>query len=68
MNFIHTDKGIVIPGIGEPQDKEMQQQIIACFDVQDYPQYIDGIKHVPMSDFVKEWGGALNCLTWTIKI
>lgn len=68
MNFIHTDKGIVISGIGEPQDKEMQQQIIACFDVLDYPQYINGIKQVPMSNFITEWGGALNCLSWTIKI
>ena len=68
MNFIHTDKGIVIPGIDQPQDKEMLQQISACFANLDYPQYIDSIKQVPMLDFVKEWGGALNCLSWTIKI
>ena len=68
MNFIHTDKGIVIPGIGEPHDKDMLQQICACFDNQDFPQYTDGIIQVQMLDFVEEWGGALNCLSWTIKM
>lgn len=63
INSLQTQYFIIIPGIGDPvTDGEAFEQYNALF-----PEYKDKIYMVQMRDFIKEHGGALNCLTWTIK-
>ena len=68
MNFIQTDKSLIVPGIGEPQDHEIFQQLQSCLRMGSNSNYVDHITQISIYDFVHEWGGALNCLSWTIKI
>ncbi len=63
INSLQTQDFIIVPGIGnEVTDAETLDQYRKLF-----PEYKDHIYQVQMRDFIKENGGALNCLTWTIR-
>ena len=63
MNFLQTDKIILIPKFGIDEDIQALNQIKKHFNNYQTEQ----IKNVDMSATVKE-GGALNCISWTIKV
>lgn len=63
MNFLQTDKIILIPKFGINEDIQALNQIKKYFKEYNTEQ----IKNVDMSAIVKE-GGALNCISWTIRI
>lgn len=63
INCLQTHDFIIIPGIGNPiTDAEALEQYKQLF-----PRYEGNIYQVQMREFIAEQGGALNCLTWTIK-
>ena len=63
INCLQTQDFIIIPGIGNAiTDVEALKQYKELF-----PEYKDNIYLVQMREFIKEHGGALNCLTWTIR-
>ncbi len=62
INFLQTKDIIIVPGLGKKTDQEALYQIREL-----YPSYKDRIYMVNIEKIVKRWGGALNCLTWTIK-
>ena len=63
INCLQTQDFIIIPGIGNTiTDAEALKQYKELF-----PKYKDNIYQVQMRAFIEEHGGALNCLTWTIK-
>ena len=63
INCLQTEDFIIIPGIGNViTDAEAIMQYRELF-----PEYKDNIFMVQMREFIAEQGGALNCLTWTIK-
>ena len=63
INCLQTQDFIIIPGIGNTiTDAEAMKQYKELF-----PEYKDNIYQVQMREFIEEHGGALNCLTWTIK-
>lgn len=63
INFLQTKDLILIPKFGIDEDKQALEQIKEYF-----PSYsnINRVHQVGMSEIVKE-GGALNCITWSIK-
>ena len=62
INFLQTKDIILLPSFGIPEDDIAFEQIQNFF-----PDYVDGrIYKIDMTDIVKE-GGALNCISWTIK-
>ena len=63
INSLQTQDFIIIPGIGNTlTDAEALNQYKELF-----PEYKDHIFQVQMREFIEEHGGALNCLTWTIR-
>lgn len=63
INCLQTHDFIIIPGIDNPiTDAEALKQYKQLF-----PRYEGNIYQVQMREFIAEQGGALNCLTWTIK-
>lgn len=63
INCLQTHDFIIIPGIGNPiTDAEALEQYKQLF-----PRYEGNIHQIQMREFIAEQGGALNCLTWTIK-
>lgn len=73
INFLQLGTRILIPKLGyDPLDNEALKQIKAAFETTEHEFDIDLIK-VDMTSIVenmtenKNSGGALNCLTWTIK-
>ena len=63
INCLQTEDFIIIPGIGNViTDAEAIMQYRELL-----PEYKDNIFMVQMREFIAEQGGALNCLTWTIK-
>ena len=63
INCLQTQDFIIIPGIGNTiTDAEALKQYKELF-----PEYKGHIYQVQMREFIEEHGGALNCLTWTIK-
>ena len=63
INSLQTQDFIILPGIGNAiTDAEALKQYKELF-----PEYKDNIYQVQMREFIEEHGGALNCLTWTIK-
>ena len=62
MNFLQTKDIILLPSYGIKEDDIALDQMKKY-----YPEYADGkIHQIDMTDIVKE-GGALNCISWTIK-
>lgn len=63
INCLQTEDFLIVPGIGnEVTDAEAVRQYHELL-----PEYGDNIYQVQMREFVAEQGGALNCLTWTIR-
>lgn len=63
INCLQTQDFIIIPGIGNAiTDVEALKQYKELF-----PEYKGHIYQVQMREFIEEHGGALNCLTWTIR-
>ena len=62
INSIQTEKVIIIPGFGDKNDITVLEQYNRLFS-----SYEDRIYMIEMGDFPEEYGGALNCLTWTVK-
>ena len=60
INWLQTDKVLILPSFGIPEDEKALQQIKRWM-----PQYRDCIEMADASDLVRE-GGCLNCATWTI--
>lgn len=62
INMLQTRDIIIVPGLGVSQDKEALAQIKEL-----HPSYEDRIYQVNIAPIVKQWGGGINCLTWTIS-
>lgn len=60
INWLQTDRVLIIPAFGIPEDEQALHQIKRWM-----PQYRDCIEMADASDLVRE-GGCLNCATWTI--
>lgn len=63
MNFLQTDKMILIPKFGIDEDIPAMNQIKKFFHDYDSNQ----VENVDMDVIVKE-GGALNCITWSLRL
>lgn len=61
MNFLQTDKLILVPAFGIPEDAQAMEQIRSFYSYYKHSQ----IKNVDMSVIVED-GGALNCISWTV--
>ena len=61
LNFFQTKDLILLPEFGIEEDHQVFEQIENF-----YPDYKGKIARVDMTDIVR-YGGALNCITWTIK-
>jgi agmatine/peptidylarginine deiminase len=63
INFLQTKDLILLPKLGADEDEQALKQI---FDF--YPEYADKnrIIQIEMNDIIA-LGGALNCISWTIK-
>lgn len=62
VNLLRTKDFILVPGLGTDSDSEAMKQI-----EQLYPNYEGRIHQVNIAPIVEKYGGAFNCLTWTIK-
>lgn len=63
VNLLRTRDIILMPALGIENDTEALSQIKKL-----YPSYNGRIFSVNISQVIKEWGGALNCLSWTLSI
>ena len=62
INSLQTQHFTIIPGIGNTvTDAEALEQYRHLF-----PQHSGNIYQIQMRDFIAQYGGALNCLTWTL--
>lgn len=61
INMLQTRDVIIIPGLGLPTDGEALSQIKEL-----YPSYEGRIYQINIAPIIKKWGGALNCLSWTV--
>ena len=52
---------IIVPGLGSDSDDEAMKQIIEL-----YPSYNEHIYQINIAPIVEEFGGAFNCLSWTV--
>lgn len=64
LNFLQIENAILIPKLDIDEDNQALEQIKDLFK-----DYIDPqrIKQVNVRDLVEFGGGALNCISWTIK-
>ncbi len=60
INLLEAGDVIIVPGMGLPTDQEAQNQIKGLFLNHDVYQ-------INIFNIVKKWGGALNCLSWTLR-
>lgn len=63
INFLQTKDLILLPKFGIEEDQKALEQI--CYFYSEYAEK-KRIAQIEMKDIVKK-GGALNCITWTIK-
>ena len=62
LNYLQTKDFILLPSLGIDKDDEaMEGEIKKCF-----PDYTDKIQKIKMNSIIAK-GGALNCISWTIK-
>ena len=59
INWLQTDKVLILPKFGIPEDQEAYDQISRLI-----PQYADSIEMVDATDLIRYEGG-LNCASWT---
>ena len=62
INFLLTEQAIFVPIFDKEEDEQALYQIGKCF-----PDYSNRIIPIQLNGIVKE-GGALNCITWNVKI
>lgn len=62
INMLQTRDVIIVPGLGLPTDREVLEQIKEL-----HPSYEGRIYQVNIAPIVEKWGGALNCLSWTMS-
>lgn len=62
INFLQTNKIIIIPALGTPEDAEALEQFKGFF-----PDYKGRIEQVKMKRVISK-GGALNCVSWNIRV
>jgi agmatine deiminase len=64
MNYLQTKDIILLPKLGIEEDEQAYSQICGYF-----PEYdkMGRIRQVDIREILK-YGGALNCISWTIKI
>lgn len=62
INFLQTKDLILLPKLGIDEDIQAYRQIEEY-----YPAYKGYIGQVYLNDIIK-FGGAFNCITWTIKL
>ena len=67
MNYIQIDNLIIVPELGEKTDDEMMHQMLDLYEESIFTEYKRRIIQVQMRDLIKKWGGALNCLSGTVK-
>ncbi|NCC99449.1 MAG: hypothetical protein EOL95_07090 [Bacteroidia bacterium] len=68
MNYIQTNKAILLPGIGNNSDNMAEQSILYHYNEEKFPEYKQRISTIQMRNFIKNCGGGLNCLSWTVLI
>lgn len=59
INWLQTDKVLILPKFGIPEDKEAYEQISRLM-----PQYDGRIEMVDATDLIR-YEGCLNCASWT---
>lgn len=62
INWLQTDKVLMIPAFGCPEDEQAFDQIVSFM-----PMYKDRIEMVPATDLVRH-EGCLNCASWTVRV
>lgn len=62
VNVLRTKDFIIVPGLGTDSDSEAMKQIEGL-----YPAYKGRIHQINIAPIVEEYGGAFNCLTWTVN-
>ena len=62
LNYLQTKDFILLPSLGIEKDDEAMEEEIKKY----FPVYTDKIKKIEMNSIIAK-GGALNCITWTIK-
>jgi agmatine/peptidylarginine deiminase len=60
INWLQTDRVLVLPRFGVPEDEQAYSQIVEFM-----PEYRGRIEMADASDLIRG-GGCLNCATWTI--
>ncbi len=61
VNLLRCRDFIIVPGLGSDSDDEAMKQIIEL-----YPSYNEHIYQINIAPIVEEFGGAFNCLSWTV--
>ncbi len=61
INMLQTREVIIVPSLGLSIDNEVLEQV-----KQLHTSYKGRIFQVNVEAVVRKWGGALNCLTWTV--
>ena len=59
---LQTDKVLLIPSFGCPEDELAVEQIISYM-----PMYKDSVEMVPANDLIRH-EGCLNCASWTVRV
>ena len=59
---LQTDKVLLIPSFGCPEDEQAFEQIISYM-----PMYKDRVEMVPANDLIRH-EGCLNCASWTVRV
>lgn len=62
VNLLRTKDFVIVPGLGTDSDNEAMGQIERL-----YPDYKGRIHQIIIAPIVEEYGGAFNCLTWTVN-
>ena len=62
LNYLQTKDFILLPSLGIDEDDEALEQEIKKY----FPGYTDRIRKIKMNSVINR-GGALNCISWTIK-
>ena len=62
INWLQTDKVLLIPSFGCPEDELAVEQITSYM-----PMYKGRVEMVPANDLIKHFG-CLNCASWTVRV
>ena len=62
INWLQTDKVLLIPSFGCPEDEQAFEQIASYM-----PMYKDRVGMVPANDLIIHLG-CLNCASWTVRV